>query len=109
MQQLMRLMAAGLAQEFLVELGNIRVLVALADGCIGVLGIECLSTLLLQIHTHLHFGRNDRLATAGDTATGARHNFDEVIVRLAVANALQQLEIYRDVYMSQTKGGVSNE
>ena len=46
-QKLMRFVSARLAEKFLIQFDNIRVLVALADRCVGVLAVKRLGTLCL--------------------------------------------------------------
>ena len=86
----MGLVAAGLSQELLVALLQHGVQVALAQGHALILVVQGLSAQLLDVveavvHRALH-----RLAAAVDTAAGAAHDLDKLVIGLARADLLQQ-------------------
>ena len=78
---MMRLLTQGLTQEFLVELLDVGVLVALADGFTLVLGIKCLAALL----EHLDIAMVVRLTSTTNTATGTCHYLNHMVIKLAGA------------------------
>ena len=88
-QVLVRVMAAGLGLDVLVELDDGRVLVRLAHGLAFVFLVE-------GFHTGFA-GRVDAflagtgLAAAGDAAAGAAHDFDEVVGAGAGCDLVHQL------------------
>jgi len=95
-QQLVGQVAVGLAEELLVQLDDLGVVVALAHGLALVLGVQGLRALFLvgvqdvvvlvgQEH-RAHVG----LAAAVDAAAGAAHDLDELVLALARADLVQQ-------------------
>ena len=90
-QQLVGLLAAGLAQELHIHLLHQQVLVALADGAALVLVVKGLGTQGLDVGEVAHRGGLDGLAAAVDAAAGAGHDLDEVILLFALAHHVQHL------------------
>ena len=77
MEQVLRLLAARLAEVILVECLNLGVKVRHAKSRLLVVGVETGGT------RGAHFVRREaRLTAAADTAAAARHDFDEVVARL---------------------------
>ena len=74
MQQVMRLFAAGLAKEFLVERLNIRIFMGHAEHLAGIFAVQPFHTLLQQVTATMQ----ERLTAAVDTAARASHDFDRL-------------------------------
>ena len=87
-QQLVRLMAAGLAQVLRVNLFNQWALMALAQRQVFVLVIKGLGALGLQVGEIAHIGGLNRLAATVDAAARAAHDLDEPVIRLAALRPL---------------------
>ena len=88
---MMCLFASGFAEVLFVQLDDGRILMRLADGQRLVLGIQSLCTDCADIGEVLDRSRDKGLSAAVDTAAGASHNFDELIICLTVADSGQQL------------------
>ena len=95
-QQLVRKVRIGLAQELVVQLDDLRVavrntlghqLVLLIEGVrtFGAIGVQDVGILVGQ-----EAGLDVGLATAGDTAARAAHDLDEEVGALAFADLVQQ-------------------
>lgn len=86
MEKSLRLFAAWFAEELLVELLDIWILVALADCFLSVGVVESFATF----SEDLAVSAVVRLATTVDTAAWASHNFDSVEVAFAFANEVNE-------------------
>ena len=78
---MMRLLAQRLAQEFLVELLDIGILMTLTDWLAFVFCIEGIATLL----NHIKVAMVVRLTSTTNTSTWACHNLNYMVVELASA------------------------
>lgn len=85
-QQFMRGVPAGLAEELLVQRQDVRVFMRFAHDLAFVLAVDGLEPL----HADFLVGR-PRLAAAADAATRAAHDFDEQILALAGLDLRHQL------------------
>ncbi len=90
-QQLVSLMAVGLAEELIVKLLDIGILVALADGLILILNVKSLGALGADIAIAANGSADDRLTAAVYAAARAAHDFDEVILLLAGLYGIEKL------------------
>ena len=86
MEQFVSLVAVRLAQELLIELIDLRVVMRLTENLLLILGVEGLSSLLF-VCIHDVIGliveealSNVRLTTTVDTTAGASHDLDELIL-----------------------------
>ena len=85
MQQFVGLVGIGLAQELVVELLNLGIVVGLTQHLTVVLGIEGCGPLSPESILNIVFlvgqeaGADDGLTAACDTSTGAAHDLDEVV------------------------------
>ena len=96
MQKLVGLVGIRLAEELLVQLLDLRVVVGLTDGLPLVFGVEGLGSLpavgiedvvfLVRQEHAPHIG----LSAAVDAAARASHDLDEVILALSFADVVQQ-------------------
>ena len=87
MQQMVGLLAERLAEELLVELDDVGVLVRLADSLAGVLAVDGVHTGL----DHAAVPVMEGLAGTADTAAGAGHDLDCMEVVHAGADTVEQL------------------
>ena len=96
MEQFVSQMAVGLAKELGIELLNLLVIMALAEGVALILAIKSGSTLIaIGVHNIGSFigeegGANDGHTAAIDAAAGAAHYLDEVILALACADIIHE-------------------
>ena len=90
-QNLVCLVAVGLAKELVVELLNCQVVLGLAQSILGVILVQNSRTNRTQIHIHTNLCGLNGLATAVDTTAGASHDLDELNVQLACLHHVQQL------------------
>ena len=86
----MCLMTAGLAEVLTVELLDHGVLVRLTDLLRRILIIKSFGAESLYIGEIADRCGNDRLTAAVDTSAGATHNFDEVIILLALLDHFEE-------------------
>ena len=96
MEQLVSLVAVGLAEVFLVEFPDLRIVVRLTVCLSLILEVQRFGSLfLIGIHNVIIFVRQEeftyiRLAAAVDTASGASHYLYELILGLAGPYIVQQ-------------------
>ena len=96
MQQFMGLVRVRLTQELVVQLLYLGILMGLAQLLALVFTIQgscplCAEGVLdIIIFTRQEAGTDDRLTATGDTTTGATHDLDKVVLRLALADLVQQ-------------------
>ena len=87
----MGLVRAGLTEVLVVELDDLGVLMRLADGVGLVQAVQDLGALGADVHEVADRGMNLGLTAAVDTAAGAGHELDEVVVLLAGLDHIQDL------------------
>ena len=89
MEQFVSLVAVGFAEELLIELNDLRVIMGLTENLSLILGVEGLSSLLFVcIHNVIRLIVQEalsdiRLTASVDTTAGASHDLDELILGLA--------------------------
>lgn len=86
----MRAVAAGLAEVFFIDLQNSRVVVALAEGFRLVLAVKRRGAHCPEIGEVPNARGLDRLSAAVDAASGAAHDLNEMIVRFARLDFVEQ-------------------
>ena len=90
-QQMMRLFAARLTQIVFIKFLDIRILIGLAQRVVCIQIIKYLGALGADVHKIADAVRHLRLAAAVDTAAGAAHDLDKLVIRLAALDLLQQV------------------
>ena len=88
---MMCLFASGFTEVLFVQLDDRRILMRLADGQRLVLSIQSLCTDRADIGEVLDSSRDKGLSAAVDTAAGAGHDFNKLVICFAVADSGQQL------------------
>ena len=87
----MRFMASGFAEILLVELLDCRILVRFPVRHLCVELIERLGTQASNIRKVDHIGRLNGLAASVDTAAGAAHDLDKVVLLFSALDHIEEL------------------
>ncbi len=96
MQQFMGFVGVRFAKELFVQFDDLRVVVRLTDGLAFVFAVQSLRALFLVgiddviIFVGQEAAADVRLAAAVDTAAGAAHDLDELILGFAGTDLIQQ-------------------